>query len=104
MNSSNPPIIILQGDHGPAFYTTSKIETTCLSERTSILNAYYLPNLHINPLYEHITPVNSFRVIFNAYFSTHFELQDDLIFYNGNSKGFTFTDITKESKQTCQLP
>jgi hypothetical protein len=66
--SPTPPIIIIQGDHGPA--------TDNRSWRLSILNAYYLPG-HTENLYPHITPVNTFRIIFNSYFGTNYPLLED---------------------------
>ena len=55
-----PPVIIIQGDHGAAI--------TSDRGRMSILNAYYLPEDWHRALYPTITPVNSFRVVFNAFF------------------------------------
>jgi len=68
LKSNIPPIIILQGDHG-IWYEEGK-------ER-DILNAYYLPGKDNSFLYETITPVNSFRVVFNLYFDTDYELLKD---------------------------
>ncbi|MFW9770138.1 MAG: sulfatase-like hydrolase/transferase, partial [Candidatus Thorarchaeota archaeon] len=43
-NSSIPPVIIIQGDHGPGSHLVwDSPSQTCLWERTPILNAYYLP-------------------------------------------------------------
>lgn len=66
--SSTPPLIILQGDHGPWKQQGEN--------RVSILNAYYLPE-HQGALYPGISPVNSFRVILNEYFSTNYPLLED---------------------------
>ena len=67
--STVPPIIILQGDHGPWKQQGEN--------RVSILNAYYLPG-HEDSVYSAISPVNSFRVIFNEYFNTNYPLLDDV--------------------------
>ena len=62
-NSSSPPIIIIQGDHGPGpSFRSPSIDKLCLKEKASILNAYYLPGLPSNSLYETISPVNTFRI------------------------------------------
>jgi hypothetical protein len=65
--SNVPPIIVLMGDHGSIF-----------ADHNLNLNAYFLPNNGAQALYSSITPVNSFRVIFDTYFGTHFGLLDDI--------------------------
>jgi hypothetical protein len=65
--SETPPIIVIHGDHG------------LLNEnRYEILNAYYLPGDGIKSLYPKITPVNSFRMIFNKFFGTDYPLLPDV--------------------------
>lgn len=66
-----PPIIVLMGDHGLNY-----------DNRLLNLSAYYLPGNSYHDLYPSITPVNSFRVIFDTYFGTDFGLLDD-ISYDG---------------------
>ncbi len=44
------------------------VNNTDLHERMSILNAYYFPDRKYDGLYSRISPVNSFRVIFNQRF------------------------------------
>ncbi|HSG44371.1 MAG TPA: hypothetical protein VLA72_14575, partial [Anaerolineales bacterium] len=68
-NSKTPPVIILQGDHG-----------FVIPERKfNILNAYYLPNQEYDGLlYPTISPVNSFRIVFNSYFDTQFKILEDV--------------------------
>lgn len=91
-NSATPPIIIIQSDHGPASEVDwtgksadSPIEALgiidyqnnlSIKERTSILNAYLVPEGN-DDLYESISPVNSFRLVFNKYFGQNLELLDD---------------------------
>ena len=66
--SDVPPIIILQGDHG-MWWAKGK--------ETDILNSYYLPGKDNQLLYESISPVNSFRVVFNLYFDADYQLLRD---------------------------
>lgn len=70
--SSHPPIIILQGDHGAKFNLSIGTDYAY-----QILNAAYLPGLERNPFYETITPVNTFRVLFNEYFGGQYPLLED---------------------------
>jgi hypothetical protein len=77
-NSSTPPIIIIQGDHGSKAYREadppSEIQLMLLFP---ILNAYHLPEYGEAGLYNSISPVNSFRVIFNQYLGTGLGLLED---------------------------
>jgi hypothetical protein len=56
------PIIVLQGDHGQDGHN-----------RFTNLNAYFLPD-GSKDLYPSITPVNSFRLIFDDYFGANYSL------------------------------
>ncbi len=69
--SETPPIIVIQGDHGPMSHWMRSRETL------AILNAYYLPGGGDQYLYPSITPVNSFRLIFDLYFDTQLGLLED---------------------------
>jgi hypothetical protein len=94
-NSPEPPIIILQGDHGPgAMLDWNDIENTYLPERMAILNAYYFPDQDYGSLYPHITPVNTFRVIFNQYFQVDINTLDDQIYFSTLEKPFLLIDVT----------
>jgi hypothetical protein len=64
--SQVPPIIVLQGDHG---YRDSP-------SQYAILNAYYLPNGY-ERLFPSITPVNTFRIIFDEYFGGNYPILPD---------------------------
>ena len=66
--SPNPPVIIVQGDHGPWLQSGS--------DEFKILNAYYLPG-HNDLLYPSISPVNTFRLILNTYLGASYPLLDD---------------------------
>ncbi len=90
-----PPVIILQGDHGPAGYldTYNNIGNSHLKERMTNLNAYYLPGAE-NQLYEGITPVNTFRLIFNQYFGTEYELLPDRSYIFNEDHPYVFIDVT----------
>ena len=76
--SSVPPIIILQADHGSTLgYGKDKDDQGINLE---ILNAFYLPGYDSDQLYPAITPVNSFRVVFNLVFGTEYPLLEERFF------------------------
>jgi hypothetical protein len=68
LKSETPPIIILQADHGIWWIP---------GEGKKILNAYYLPGKDSSSLYDTISPVNTFRLIFNIYFNADYKLLED---------------------------
>jgi hypothetical protein len=97
--SIKPPIIILQSDHGPgSMLDWEDPEKTNMKERLSILNAYYLPGEAKKLLYDSITPVNTFRVIFNYLFDTDFEKLDDKSYFATWDLPYKFIDVTEEVK------
>jgi len=81
-DSKVPPIIIIMGDHGPFGNQVTP------SMRLSILNAYYVSDEAKKDLYETITPVNTFRVVFNNYFDTNYPLLEDLSYYAYSMENF----------------
>ena len=93
--STTPPIIILQGDHGPgAHLHWGSLEQTIPAERFGILNAYYFPDQDYKLLYPSISPVNSFRVLLNQFFDTNYELLPDRHYYSPWSFPFDFVEVT----------
>lgn len=106
-NSKLKPIIIIQGDEGPMpiknpipFNTAwGKASDASIKEKFPILNAYLLPNIKTNPFYPSITPVNSFRVLFNTYFNTNLPLLPDknIVFEDGSNL-YKFIDVTERLK------
>jgi hypothetical protein len=96
--STIPPIIILQSDHGPgSMLNWEDPDNSYIKERMAILNAYYLPNSSEILLYDDITPVNTFRIIFNHYFGTDFELLKDKCYFSTWSHPYKFIDVTMET-------
>ena len=78
--SKIPPVIIVQGDHGPPPDLTNDP-----AARMPILNAYYLPGVEsAEALYPTISPVNSFRVVLNRYFESHLPLLADESYFAPN--------------------
>lgn len=88
--SPNPPIIVIQGDHGPAPFDVDE-------RRMKILNAYYFPD-NTEGLYPTITPVNTFRVILNKYFLQNIPLLEDRSLFSEYDIPYNY----KEIPNTCQ--
>ena len=100
--SANPPVIILQGDHGPgAFYNTLELDDSCLVERYSILNAYFFPDQNYELLYPTITPVNSFRVVLDQYFGADLDLLEDRNYFAGWLSPYLYTEVTDRIQPVC---
>ncbi len=104
-HSATPPIIILQGDHGSGmFLDFSSPEKSCARERFSILNAYYLPGVDMSRLYDDISPVNSFRLIMNAYFGANLELLEEKSYFSTWERPYAFIDVTDRTAVPCLAP
>ena len=82
--SDTPPIIILQGDHGPWMQPKDR--------KMWILNAYYLPE-HNDELYPTISPVNTFRLVFNKYFGGKYDMLKDVSYFSPVPKLYNFSVI-----------
>ena len=104
--SSSPPVILLQGDEGPYpkaggrpdkqdEFRWRDLNPSQLRERSAILNAYHLPGSGAAALYPSISPVNSFRVIFNTYFDTKLPLLRDRIYrHDSENRPYSYADVT----------
>ena len=101
LESDSPPIIVLQGDHGTNTLLKKYSDNwdnqndESITERMSIFNAYYLPVQNTELIYDSITPVNSFRLILNAYFNADYELLDDKNYFSDYTHPYNFTDVTE---------
>lgn len=95
-----PPIIILQGDHGLRVECSQgPYSAQCVEDTFRILNAYYLPDGGEKLLYSAISPVNSFRIIFNFYFGADYALLSDQSFHsNGFATPYKFGNVTDEAR------
>jgi hypothetical protein len=93
-DSRTPPIIILQGDHGPLLRITSE------NGRLTNLIAFYLPEGGDKNLYPTISSVNTFRIIFDTYFGASLSLLDDASYFY--DKGQNMFHPTPNQRLNCQ--
>jgi len=88
------PVIVLQSDEGFFTWLTGGAAASDqdLQQHFNILSAYYFPRLAQTGLYPTITPVNSFRLLFNDYFGASLPLLPDrnYVLADGNR----FVDVT----------
>ena len=87
-DSPEPPVIIIQGDHGPAPFDV-------IPRRMKNLNTYYFPD-NTEGLYPTITPVNTFRVIFNKYFGQQYPMLEDRSLYSAYDIPYNYEEIPND--------
>lgn len=91
------PVIVIQGDHGPGAYLNwQSMEDSNLRERLGILNAYFLPGEAARRVYPSISPVNSFRVILDAYFGGDYPLLEDRSFFTEKNGAYELVEVTDQ--------
>ena len=96
LDKNEKSIIILQSDHGSGLDVDFKNpDESMMLQRLSILNAYYAPEIFENQFYENITPVNSFRIIFNEYFNGNYKILEDRNYWNSGDAPWDFHDVTE---------
>jgi hypothetical protein len=85
------PIIIIMGDHGTG--STDNINSDSkLIERMKILYALRLPNSNVD-LPDNMTPVNTFRLIFNEYFGSNYEYLENNSYLSSHNWPYNFTNV-----------
>jgi len=105
LSQSNNSVIIIQGDTGSSILNNPDIDDY-IKKRLSILFAIHLPNGDKKIFPDTTTSANIYRVIFNNYFETNYEILDDRYFWYsefensdvGRKKFIDVTDIIKPPK------
>jgi hypothetical protein len=92
-NSEVPPIIIIQSDHGAIHSPPAK--------RLNILSTYFLPGETSQVLYDRLSPVNSFRLIFNIFFGGQYELLEDTAYFSIYQTPYDLT-VIPETRLGCE--
>lgn len=119
--SPQPPVIILQADHGPgSVLNWDDPEPEDLAERFAILNAYHIPGqssidnrqspIHDSasahssivtrqsPIPDSISPVNSFRLVFKQLFGSDYPLLPDQSWFSTIAKPWRFYDADRPTE------
>jgi len=94
-------IIILQADHGSSSADPELLlkyggdpSAVLIKEKSSILNAYYLPkSCGTSNLYPSITSVNTFRIVFDSCFGTDFGLLEDKTYWSDSDHLYDIVPI-----------
>ncbi|MFH0881940.1 MAG: hypothetical protein V2A56_03065 [bacterium] len=90
--SKIPPVIIIQADEGPNNTTNFDVtdSTDIAKAERMILSSYLLPGMDAQTvLSDSTSPVNNFRIVFNEYFGTHYEMLKDTTFVFPEARVFT---------------
>ena len=100
--SNTPFVMIIQADHGPKFVRREDERPEEYYEtRFNIMNTYLLPGGGSRLLYENISPVNTFRVIFNRYFQKDYPiLQDKHYFSSNDAMPFNLREVTDKFRRS----
>lgn len=104
-SGNNKPLIIIQADEGPypdtykkdrENFDWSKADSEDIRTKMAILNAYYFPDGAENIIPEYVTPVNSFRYVFNNYFGQNLPIPENNSYLSNLDKPFKFFKITRD--------
>lgn len=97
-------IIIIQGDHGPGSELIwESLERSNMKERAAAFIALRVSPELQEQISVSITPVNSFRLIFNHYFGTTFERLPDKTYFSKWKSPYDFVDVTQMNKGVSSL-
>ena len=96
LSKEKPAIIIFQSDHGTAWdvnwFEPSKDDVW---ERLRIFNAIYFPDEEKRKMLEDDrTAVNTFRIVFNSYFGSNYEMLEDKMYWGWSKKPYYFEEVT----------
>jgi arylsulfatase A-like enzyme len=67
-------IIIIEGDHGFGFYSHDSIPRFAFAN----MNAIYFPDKDYSRVYDSLSPINTFRIVFDQFFKQRYPLLKDI--------------------------
>jgi hypothetical protein len=95
--SRTPPIIIIQGDHGPgSHFDSSSPHPNDLQERMANLNACLVPESARSQIGQAITPINTLRVVLDECLGSKLGPLEDRSYYSSFQTPYRFIDVTGE--------
>lgn len=98
-------IIIIQGDHGPGGHLDwESLEKSNIKERWGILSAFRVPKEVQSKLYDHISPVNTFRLILSSLYGANLPLLEDAAYFSTWSRPYDFVEVTARVNPTRFSP
>jgi len=99
--TTRKPIIIIQSDHGSRWlYNKENPNPLELEAIYCILNAVYFPDGNYSNMHKSISPVNTFRVVFNQYFGTDYQLLPDESYVRDGDKFHKLSEILHAESAT----
>jgi uncharacterized membrane protein len=97
-NEDRNTVIVVQSDEGPHVFTDRKVNWKEASDRQKrkrlgVINAIYAPGMNESKFYPRMTPVNTFRIIFNEYFGSNLSLQEDKVYLKERKKRHDLLEV-----------
>jgi hypothetical protein len=99
--SDAAPVVVLQSDEGPHMAELlemggeERMNEEIIRMKTYILNALYLPGVSKDEIDDSMTPVNTFRLVFNKYFGADYPLLENTSYWFEDAKHpYRFVDVT----------
>jgi len=96
LENNKNAIIIIQGDHGTAWETNwTEPSKDDAWQRLRNFDAIYFPDEDKRvQLNDDRTLVNTFRIVFNSYFGSDYEMLENKMYWGWNAKPYYFEDVT----------
>ncbi|MEW5926321.1 MAG: hypothetical protein AB1941_02425 [Gemmatimonadota bacterium] len=99
--SPEPPVILLQADHGPRLPRNEPagdgpLTPAQVQDRFGAFAAYHLPGGGADALPDTVTPVNLFRIVLNRYLGAGLPLRADDMYYSRAHGMYRFARVPPE--------